>query len=89
MSQQLAIETIQQMLMMTLWLTLPLLAVVFIVGIMVSFLQILTSIQDPSFGAVPRLAAFCVAFLVALPWLVTRMVAYTERLWGDLAKYAH
>jgi flagellar biosynthesis protein FliQ len=89
MSQQLAIETIQQMLMMTLWLTLPLLAVVFVVGIIVSFLQILTSIQDPSFGAVPRLAAFCVTFLVALPWLVTRMVAYTERLWGDLAKYAH
>jgi len=89
MTAQLAIETIQQALLTTLWMALPLLAVLFVVGILVSLLQILTSIQDPSFGAVPRLAAFFIALFITLPWLLMRLVAYTERLFGHLEKYAH
>jgi flagellar biosynthesis protein FliQ len=89
MTAQLAIETIQQALLTTLWMAVPLLGVLFVVGILVSLLQILTSIQDPSFGAVPRLAAFFLAFFIALPWLVMRLVTYTEHLFGNLDKYAH
>lgn len=89
MNQQLAIELIQGALMITMWLCLPILAVLFIVGIAVSLLQTLTSIQDPSFGAVPRLAALFLTLLVALPWLLMRLINYTERLISNLAKYAH
>lgn len=89
MTPQLAIETIQQCLITTLSVALPLLLVLFLVGIVMSLLQILTSIQDPSFGSVPRLAAFFVALMVALPWLVMKLMNYTERLFGDFDKYAH
>jgi flagellar biosynthetic protein FliQ len=89
MTPQLAIETIQQCLLTALSVALPLLVILFIVGIGVSLLQILTSIQDPSFGAVPRLTAFFVALMVALPWLVMKLMTYTERLFGDFTKYAH
>lgn len=89
MSQQLAIEVIRQALFTTLWTVLPLLLVLFVAGILISLLQIVTSIQDPSFGAVPRLAIFFVTLLVVLPWIVIRMVDYTGRLLGDLGKYAH
>ena len=88
MSQQLAIDTIQQALFTALWAAVPILVVLFIAGIAISLLQILTSIQDPSFGAVPRLAICFVTILVALPWMVMRLVNYTERLWGEFAKYA-
>jgi flagellar biosynthetic protein FliQ len=88
MSQELAIETIRQALLTTLWTALPLLAVLFVTGILLSLVQIVTSIQDPSFGAVPRLAIFFVTLLVVLPWIVIRLVDYTGRLFGDLAKYA-
>jgi flagellar biosynthesis protein FliQ len=89
MSQQLAIETIREALMMAMWMALPLLAVMFVVGIFVSLLQIVTSIQDPTFGTVPRLAAFFAVLFLALPWLIIRMVDYTHRLLENLAKYAH
>ena len=89
MSQQLAIEIIQQALMTTLWISLPLLGIMFVVGIVISFVQILTSIQDPSFSAVPRLAVFLGTLLILLPWILMRMVSYTERLFSNLAKYAH
>src|SRR6185437_1629736 len=64
MNQELAIQLIQQALILTMWLCLPLLGILFIVGVVISLLQTLTSIQDPSFGAVPRLAALFVALLL-------------------------
>ncbi|HEY7304275.1 MAG TPA: flagellar biosynthetic protein FliQ [Bryobacteraceae bacterium] len=89
MSQQLAIEIIRQALTTAMWLSLPLLAVMFAVGIFISLVQIVTSIQDPTFGTVPRLAAFFLTLFVVLPWLVIRMVDYTQRLFENLARYAH
>jgi flagellar biosynthesis protein FliQ len=89
MSQDLAIEIVRQALLTTLWTVFPLLIVLFVAGIFISLLQIVTSIQDPSFGAVPRLAIFFVTMLIVLPWIVIRLVDYTTRLFGDLGKYAH
>ncbi|HEX4230636.1 MAG TPA: flagellar biosynthetic protein FliQ [Bryobacteraceae bacterium] len=88
MSQELAIETIRQALLTTLWTALPLLLILFVAGILLSLVQIITSIQDPSFSAVPRLAIFFVTLLIVLPWIVIRLVDYTARLFGDLGKYA-
>jgi flagellar biosynthetic protein FliQ len=89
MSQQLAVEIIRQALITTLWVSLPLLVVMFVVGILVSLIQILTSIQDPTFSAIPRLAAFFFTLLFVLPWILMRMVTYCAQLFGNLAKYAH
>jgi flagellar biosynthetic protein FliQ len=88
MSEQLAIDLIRNALIMAMWISLPLLAVLFIIGIIVSLVQTLTSIQDPSFGVVPRLAAVLLTMLVALPWMMTRIISYTEQLIGNLARYA-
>jgi flagellar biosynthesis protein FliQ len=89
MSQQLAIEIIRQALTTAMWLSLPLLAVMFAVGIFISLVQIVTSIQDPTFGTLPRLAAFFLTLFVVLPWLIIRMVDYTQRLFENLGRYAH
>lgn len=89
MSQQFVIEIVRQALMTALWVGLPLLAVMFVVGILISLLQIVTSIQDPSFGTVPRLIGFFVTFLIVLPWIVLKMVDYTQQILGNLGRYAH
>jgi flagellar biosynthesis protein FliQ len=89
MNQQLAVELIRQALITTMWLCTPILAVLFVIGIAVSLLQTLTSIQDPSFGAVPRLAALFLTLLIVLPWLLMRITTYTEQLITNLVKYAH
>ena len=66
----------------------PLLAVGFVVGIVISLVQILTSIQDSAFNAIPRLMAFLGAFILALPWMLHKMTAYTVVILGDLSRYA-
>lgn len=89
MSQELAIEIIRQALLTTLWVSLPLLAVMFVIGVMMSLVQILTSIQDPTFSAIPRLAAFLFTLLFIMPWITMKLVTYCTQLFGNLARYAH
>lgn len=74
--------------MTTFWLALPLLAIGFVVGIAISLLQIVTSMQDSAFSTVPRLAAFLVGLLLFLPWMLMRLMSYTTALLGDLGRYA-
>ena len=89
MSQELAVELIRSCFVTALWTALPLLAVLFLSGIVISLFQIVTSIQDPSFGSVPRLAILFAVLFISLPWLGMRLIDYTARLLGNLARYAH
>jgi flagellar biosynthetic protein FliQ len=82
------IATIRDALMAAFWLSLPLLAVGFIAGIIVSLVQVLTSMQDSAFNAVPRLLAFLAATLLALPWMLRYMMTYAGGILGDLGRYA-
>jgi len=89
MTVQTAVEIFRHCLITAFWLSLPLLAVGFLTGIAVSLLQIVTSIQDTSFGAIPRLAAFLIALMVVMPWMLMRLMSYTVELFGSFARYAH
>jgi len=88
MTPEMAVDIFRQALMQVFWLSMPLLAIGLVVGIAISLLQILTSIQDTTFGAVPRLTAFLFGLLFLLPWMTARLVAYVTTLFGDFGKYA-
>jgi flagellar biosynthetic protein FliQ len=66
----------------------PILMVGFIAGIVVSLIQILTSMQDPAFNTVPRLFVFLGAILLLLPWMTDRLLVYTSELLGGLDRFA-
>lgn len=88
MTQHQVVDILRQALMTTFWLSLPLLALGFLVGAIMGLIQILTSIQDSAFGTVPRLAAFLVGMLLFLPWMLIQITTYTVNLFGDLGRYA-
>jgi flagellar biosynthetic protein FliQ len=88
MNPQTTVDLVRQLLMMSFWIALPLLAVGFFVGICVSLMQIVTSMQDPAFSAVPRLAAFLAALLLFLPWMLQHLMEYTAGILGNLQHYA-
>jgi flagellar biosynthetic protein FliQ len=88
MTPAVVVDIIRQTLMTTFWLCLPLLAVGFVAGIVISLLQIVTSIQDPGFGTVPRLAAFLGATLIFLPWILLKLISFTAELFRDFTRYA-
>lgn len=88
MEHQAIVDLIRGALVGAFWLALPLLAVGFLVGIIVSLIQVLTSVQDPAFGSVPRLAAFLAGTFLLLPWMLMRLASYTMLLFGDFQRYA-
>jgi flagellar biosynthetic protein FliQ len=88
MTPEMAVDVLRQALWTSFWLGAPLLAVGFLVGTLVSLVQIATSIQDPAFNTVPRLAAFLVGVVLLLPWMLQKMTAYTSAILGDLGRYA-
>jgi flagellar biosynthetic protein FliQ len=88
MTSDYVIQILRDALMMAFWLSVPLLAVGFVAGIVISLVQIVTSIQDTGFSTIPRLAAFLGTFLLSLPWMLAKMTAYTTAILGNLGRYA-
>ncbi len=89
MTEQAAVDLFRNALTTAFWLSMPLLLLGFVVGMVVSLVQVITSMQDASFGAVPRLWAFYLGLVLFLPWMTMRLVAYTATLLGDFSRYAH
>ena len=81
-------EILRQALLTALWVAAPLLLIGFVAGIIMSLVQIVTSIQDSAFNTIPRLAAFLIAIIVATPWMLKRIMTYTIGILGDLGRYA-
>ncbi len=88
MTTGVAVDLFRQALFTTFWMCLPILTIGFVVGVLISLVQIITSMQDASFGTVPRLAAFFFGLLLLMPWMLNRMMTYTILLFGDLGRYA-
>ena len=88
MTPETVVQLIRQALMTTFWLAAPLLAIGFIAGLVISLVQIATSMQDNAFSTVPRLVTFLAAILFLLPWMLQKSVAYTAAILGNLGRYA-
>jgi flagellar biosynthesis protein FliQ len=88
MSSDASVDLIRHALMTAFWIALPLLAVGFVAGILISLVQIVTSIQDAAFGAVPRLIAFLAGFILLAPWMLLRLTSYTAELLSNLGRFA-
>lgn len=76
-----------QMFIAAFFIAAPLLAVGFITGIVVSLIQVLTSIQDSGFNAIPRLIAFLGGSLLMMPWMVHKAMSYASDILGNLSRY--
>jgi len=77
-----------QMFMTAFWTCAPLLAIGFATGIVISLIQIITSIQDTAFNSIPRLMAFLGGSLLLMPWMIHKSMAYTIDILGNLSRYA-
>jgi flagellar biosynthesis protein FliQ len=78
---------IGQMFVTAFWIAAPLLALGFVTGIAISLIQVLTSIQDSGFNAIPRLIAFLGGSLLMMPWMVHKAMAYATGILGNLSSY--
>lgn len=81
-------HTVGMMFMTAFQTAAPLLAIGFATGILISLIQIVTSIQDTAFNSIPRLVAFLGGSLLLMPWMIHKSMAYTIDILGNLSRYA-
>lgn len=78
---------IQSALETLMWIVLPMLATAVIIGVIVSLIQTLTSIQDQTFSFAPRVVAVFLVFLVTFPWLLRILVTFTDHILSDFTPF--
>ena len=87
MNSDMVAHIIGQMFVTAFWTCAPVLAVGFVTGIVISLIQIVTSIQDAGFSSIPRLIAFLAGCLLLMPWMIHKSMAYTTDILGNLNRY--
>jgi flagellar biosynthetic protein FliQ len=81
------VEIMRRVLIEAMLLSAPLLITACLVSLLVSLLQTLTSVQEQTLTAVPRLVVVFIVTMAALPWMVHRLTNFTLRMLTGLHKY--
>lgn len=84
MTVEMAVELLRIMVGTTLMIVVPMLGAALGVGVTVSLLQSLTSIQEQTLSFVPKLVAIGLVMVVASPWMIRQMMEFTVRLFEML-----
>lgn len=84
MSADQAVDLGREAMTTVLWLSAPLLLVALAVALVVGFLQALFQMHDPTISFVPKLVATVVAVGLCLPWLLERLVEYSQVLFTHI-----
>ncbi|HLJ39284.1 MAG TPA: flagellar biosynthesis protein FliQ [Steroidobacteraceae bacterium] len=68
----------------TLMLAAPMLLVALITGLVVGAFQAATQINEMTLSFIPKLIAISVALMVAGPWMLKVLIAYTRELFESI-----
>ena len=87
MPEDVLIETLRQMLVVSLLLSLPVLGAALVIGLVVGLLQAVTSIQEQTLAFVPKLVGIILVFILLGHWMIRLLISYSAELFGGLARY--
>lgn len=75
-----AIDLGREAILTSLMIGAPVLVVGVVVGLLIGLFQALTQIQDQTISFVPKIIAMVAVLAFCLPWLIQRMMEYSEGL---------
>ncbi len=80
MDQSQILDIVRETLVVTLKLAGPSMVLALIVGVVISLIQALTQIQEPTLTFMPKMVVIFVAMLVLLPFMIQTMTLFTHDL---------
>lgn len=84
MTPQDVVDLTREALQVGLLISAPILITGLVVGLAIGLLQALTQVQEQTVSFVPKLVAMCVAAVIAMPWIITRLQDYVQTLIRDI-----
>lgn len=82
MSIDVATDTVREALMLTLVIGGPVLLAGLLIGLIVSIVQAATQVQDQTLSLVPKIIGMAAVLIVLAPWIGTKLVEFTQRMFG-------
>ena len=73
-----------QAMSLALKISIPLLGVGLVVGVLISIIQAVTSIQEQTLSFIPKVLAMAVVLVVGGPWMLNQLLSYTTELWSSI-----
>jgi len=87
MTPEFVIGFARQSIELTLIIALPMLGVGLGVGVFVSVLQAATQIQEMTLTFVPKIIAVFLALLISFPWIMDKMITFTQEIFLNFPQY--
>jgi flagellar biosynthetic protein FliQ len=73
-----------QAMSLALKISIPLLGVGLIVGVLISIVQAVTSIQEQTLSFIPKVLAMAAVLVIGGPWMLNQLLSYTTELWTSI-----
>ena len=87
MTPEFVVEFAKQAIILTIYLSMPMLGIGLIVGLMVSIFQAVTQIQEMTLTFVPKIIAVFLALLFAAPWMLDKLTSFTLNVFENIPMY--
>lgn len=87
MTPEFVIGFARQSIELTMSISLPMLGVGLAVGVVVSILQAATQIQEMTLTFVPKIIAVFLALLISFPWVMDKMIIFTQNVFLNFPQY--
>ena len=87
MTPEFVVGFARQAIELTLMISLPMLGVGLVVGVLVSIVQAATQLQEMTLTLVPKIISIFIVLIIAFPWIMNKMITYTQNLLLNLPNY--
>lgn len=87
MTEELILKLGQDTLKITAMVAGPMLVGALVVGLIISVLQAITQINEATLTFIPKMVIVAVVFIVAAPWMMDVLGAFTTNLFESITEY--
>ena len=87
MSPEQVIAYARESIQLALIMALPMLGIGLSVGVIVSIIQAATQIQEATLSFIPKIVAIFLTLLLAFPWLMDKMIVFTQNVFLNIPLY--
>lgn len=87
MTPEFVVNFAKDALSITILVAMPMLGLGLLVGLTVSIFQATTSIQEMTLTFVPKILAVLLGLLYFAPWMLNKMVTFTENVFQNIPLY--
>lgn len=87
MTPEFVVEYAKQAILLTIYLSMPMLGLGLIAGLIISVFQAVTQIQEMTLTFVPKIIAVFLGLLFSAPWMLDQMTMFTINVIENIPMY--